>query len=79
MMCFPDIYSLGTGGLHDTGEITLGAADYIKTLLQSRISKFRFNIKFIFYQFYQACLQQIASGIYHKLHIICLNEKITAG
>jgi len=36
-------------------------------------------IQFIFYQFYQACLWQIASGIYHKLNIIRPNEKITAG
>ena len=63
MLCFPDLYSHGIGGLRCEREIRLPPADYVKCLLMSRDSRFRLNQQFIFYLLHQATLREIASGI----------------
>jgi len=78
LYCFPDLFPRAVGGLHQARETALGAADYVKVLLMSRISRFRLNLQFKFYHFHQATLRQLASGIYHKLKVIRPHEKITA-
>ena len=78
VLCFPDLFPHGSGGQHESREVSLGPADYIKALLQSRDPKFRRNIQFIFFHLHQATLRQISSGVYHKLKIVHATEKMTA-
>ena len=52
-------------------------SDYVKTIIQSRNSRFRLNQQFLFFLFHQATIRQLSSGIYHKLKIIRPHEKIT--
>ena len=83
VLCFPDLFPHGNGGQHQLREVVLRAADYVKTLLQSRISRFRLNLRFLFYHFHQATIRQLSgnfsSGIFHKLNVIRPHEKVTAG
>ena len=78
MLCFPDLYPNGYGGMDHPRETRLHDSDYVKTILQSRIPRFRLNIQFLFYHFHQATLRQINGGIFHKLKILCPQEKMTA-
>ena len=78
LLCFPDLYPHGCGSQHESRKVSLGPADYIKALLQSRDPRFRRNIQFIFFHLHQATLRQISSGIYHKLKIAHATEKLTA-
>ena len=57
----------------------LTASDYVKTIIQSRDSRFRLNQQFLFFLFHQATICQLSSGIYHKLKIMRPHERITAG
>jgi len=58
-------------------EVSLGPANYIKALLQSKDPRFRRNIQFIFFHLHQATLRQISSDVYHKLKIVHATEKMT--
>ena len=78
-LCFPDLFPHGNGGQHQLREVILGAADYVKILLQSRISRFRLNLQFLFYHFHQATIRQLSSGFFHKLKVIRPHQNITAG
>ena len=78
LLCFPDLFPNGRGGQHDSREVSLGPADYIKALLQSRDPRFRRNAQFLFFHLHQATLRQISSGVYHKLKIVHATEKMTA-
>ena len=78
LLCFPDLFPHGCGGQHDSREVSLGPADYIKTLLQSRDPRFRRNVQFIFFHLHQSTLRQISSGVYHKLKIVRATERMTA-
>ena len=78
VLCFPDLFPRGSGGQHESREVSLGPADYIKALLQSRDPRFRINIQFLFFHLYQATIRQISSGVYHKLKIVHATEKMTA-
>ena len=75
-MCFPNLFPFGVGGMHYSREVSLTASDYVKTIIQSRDSRFRLNQQFLFYQ---ATRRQLSSGIYHKLKIMRPQERITAG
>ena len=77
-MCFPDLFSFGKGGMHYSREVSLKPSDYVKTIIQSRDSRFRLNQQFLFFLFHQATIRQLSSGIYHKLKIIHPHERITA-
>ena len=77
-MCFPDLFPFGVGGMHYSREVSLKPSDYVKTIIQSRDSRFRLNQQFLFFLFHQATIRQLSSGIYHKLKIIRPHEKITA-
>ena len=75
LLCFPDLFPHGCGGQHESRQVSLGPADYIKALLQSRDPRFRRNIQFIFFHLHQATLRQISSGVYHKLKIVYATKK----
>jgi len=49
MLCFPDLYPHGVGGLACDRQIQLQPAEYVKCILMSRDSWFRLNQQFIFY------------------------------
>ena len=51
LLCFPDLFPYGCGGQHESREVPLGTADYIKALLKPRDPRFRRNIQFIFFSF----------------------------
>ena len=80
MLCFPDLYSHGVGGLTCDREIRIQPSEYVKCILMSRDSRFRLNQQFLFYLLHQATMRQIrvASGIYHKLKVTRPKEKLTA-
>ena len=78
ILCFPDIFPFGIGGLHHSREVPLEPSDYVKTIIQSRDSRFRLNQQFLFFLFHQATIRQLGSGIYHKLKIIRPHERLTA-
>ena len=78
VLCFPNLYPNGLGGMHHTREIALNDSDYVKTIMQSRLPQFRLNIQFLFYHFHHATIRQINAGIFHKLKILHPHEKMTA-
>ena len=77
-LCFPDLYPDGNGGMYHVRQANLGNADYVKTIMQSRIARFRLNIQFLFYHFHQATMRQINAGMFHKLKVLRPQEKLTA-
>ena len=78
LLCFPDLYPHDCVGQHESRNVPLGPADYIKALVQSRDPRFKRNIQFILFHLHQATLRQISSGIYHKLKIVSAKEKLMA-
>ena len=78
LLCFPDLFPQGYGGLHHNRNFPLPKSDYVKVIFMSRYSKFRRNLQF-FFHLHQANLRQISGGIYHKLKIMRPHEKLTAG
>ena len=78
ILCFPDLFPFGTGGLHHTREVKLDPSDYVKTIMQSRDPKFRLNQQYLIFQFHQLTMRELGSGIYHKLKIIHPHERLTA-
>ena len=78
VLCFPDLFPFGTGGLHHTREVKLDPSDYVKTIIQSRDPRFRLNQHYLFFQFHQLTMREVGSGIYHKLKIIRPHERLTA-
>ena len=78
LICFPDLFPFGVGGMHYSREVSLKPSDYVKTIIQSRDPRFRLNQQFLFFLFHQATVRQLSSGIYHKLKIIRPHERITA-
>jgi len=78
VLCFPDLYPNGYGGIYHTRESILKDSDYVKAIMQSRVARFRLNIQFLFYHFHHATVHQINGGIFHMLKILCPQEKLTA-
>ena len=60
-MCFPDLFPFGVGGMHYSREVSLKPSDYVKTIIQSRDSRFRLNQQFLFFLFHQATIRQLSS------------------
>jgi len=45
VLCFPDLYPNGYGGMHHTRESTLNDFDYVKTIMKLHVAQFRLNIQ----------------------------------
>ena len=52
LMCFPDLFPFGVGGMHYSREVSLKPSDYVKTIIQSRDPRFRLNQQFLFFLFH---------------------------
>ena len=61
-MCFPDLFPFGIGGMHYSRQVSLKPSDYVKTIIQSRDSRFRLNQQFLFFFFHQMTIRQLSSG-----------------
>ena len=61
ILCFPDVYPHGIGGLKCRREVPLSLAEYTKCILQSRDCNFKLNHQLIFYLHNQATMRQILS------------------
>ena len=61
LLCFPDLFPQGYGGLHQNREFQLSASDYVKTIFLSRYSRFRRSLQFLFFHLHQTTLRELNS------------------
>lgn len=75
---FPDLLNEGKYGQFYDREKKITSAEFIKSRLTLKDSRFRFNQQYLFYLLNYANLRQVNAGIFYKLNVTNLNQKLTA-
>lgn len=77
-LCFPDLFNEGKYGQFYSREKKITSAEFIKSRLTSKDSRFRLNQQYLFYLLNNANIRQLNAGIFYKLNVTNLNQKLTA-
>lgn len=76
--CFPDLFVTGTYGQFHNRKVKLTSAEFIKTILTSKHSRFRLNQQYLFFLLNDDNIRQLNAGIYYKLNTTRQKEQLTA-
>nr|AAR99847.1 hypothetical protein 4 [Hyposoter didymator ichnovirus] len=68
-LCFPIVYPDGRNGEHQERPVHLTAFENARLRILSRNSQFRLNQQYLFFLLNAHNIQQLQSGIYHKLKV----------
>ena len=67
VMCFPALFPDGKFGQHYRREVKISAAEYTKSRLLNKDSRYRKDPQYVFYLLWQQELRQLSAGIYNLL------------
>ena len=67
VMCFPTLFPTGNFGAYHARNIPIGHAEYAKSQLLNKDSRFRKDSQYVFYLYWQKELRELNSGIYNLL------------
>ena len=67
LLCFPDVFPTGQFGEHHYRDIPLRNAEYIKSKLLNKDSRYRKKAEYIFWLLHQKLMRELKSGIYNML------------
>ena len=79
LMCFPDLFPTGQFGEYHYRDIPLRNADYIKSKLLNKDSRYRKKAEYIFWLHHQKLMRELKGGIYNMLKTSRQSNRTVAG
>ena len=67
LMCFPAFFPTGTFGENHAREVKINLAEYAKSRLLNKDSRFRKAAQYVFYLLWKKQLHELSAGIYNNI------------